>query len=268
MHESKICMILPFEYMKLCLKWATEFCELCKAKSWRSGTQVVAEAAANTVRHLNSHLEIYNQAIEFLDSYNGPSFRPSKDKYSLATGGVPTNLHVQIFKIVDKDLVVSCPFLTIGATAAIPLRFSNGGIHRLRENLYNNLDKNGLDHTNIARFASRRRTLLEAKKTIGSLTRKIENDWQIGEFGSVDKTGLEILAEVRLLHETINDMIASFPLINNLFNIVAGDGTADDDSRQSLANQLDALEMSMISLNSKMAVIDTINDSKVSFLIA
>ena len=81
----------------------------------------------------------------------------------------------------------------------------------------------------------------------------------------MDKTGLEILAEVRLLHETINDMIASFPLINNLFNIVTGDGTTDDDSRQSLSNQLDALEMSMISLNSKMAVIDTVNDSKVSF---
>uniref|UniRef100_A0A7E4W547 PH domain-containing protein n=1 Tax=Panagrellus redivivus TaxID=6233 RepID=A0A7E4W547_PANRE len=261
MYESKLTMIAPLEYTKLAKKWSVELCDLLKSKSWRSNNAIVLEAATNAVRHLNSHIEIYAQAIEFLEKYDGPSFRPSKEKYSLALGPVPTNLHVQFFKIVDKDVTTTCHFVTIGATSAIPLRFPNGGLHRQKLALYSSMDATRLDHSNGVRFATRRRTLLESKKTIGSLTRKIDVDWQVGKFGHVDKIGLEILAEVRQLHGTIVDMISSFPNINNLFNTVyTHEGS--DDHQYSLSSQLDALEMSMISLNSKMAVIDTIEDNK------
>lgn len=123
MYESKLSIILPFEYIKLANKWAVELVNVIKSKNWRSGSSIVTEAAANAIRHLNSNIEIYGQIIEHMENYDGPSFRKSKDKFSLVMGPVPTNLHIQNFQVIDKDVQLSCYYVTCGATAAIPLRF-------------------------------------------------------------------------------------------------------------------------------------------------
>uniref|UniRef100_A0AC35FF36 PH domain-containing protein n=2 Tax=Panagrolaimus sp. PS1159 TaxID=55785 RepID=A0AC35FF36_9BILA len=261
MYESKLSIILPFEYIKLANKWAVELVNVVKSKSWRTGSQIVTDAAANVVRHLNSNIEIYQQAIEFLENYDGPSFRKSKDKFSIVMGPVPTNLHVQIFKVVDKDAKLSCHYVTSGATAAIPLRFKNGGLHRQKESLLASLDDHAIDNTDNVLFSQRRHALLKSKKIIGTLTRKIDNEWQIGEFGHKDLTGAEILAEIKRLYETITSMTSSIANINNLFNVIYNNELLNEESRISLATQMDALEMSVISLDSKMEVINTIDDN-------
>ena len=58
------------------------------------------------------------------------------------------------------------------------------------------MDPIKLDHINESRFYARRQILQTAKRRIGDLTRKIENDWHVSSFGVVDKIGLGILAEV------------------------------------------------------------------------
>jgi hypothetical protein len=84
------------------------------------------EALHNAVRHLNSNIEVYTQSAEFLDSYTGPSFRPSHEKLRVAFTPVPTNLHVQYFRVGD---FTTHRFLTCGAVAALPLRFHVGLEH-------------------------------------------------------------------------------------------------------------------------------------------
>lgn len=110
-------------------------------------------------------------------------------------------------------------------------------------------------------FSQRRHALLKSKKIIGTLTRKIDNEWQIGEFGHKDLTGAEILAEIKRLYETITSMTSSIANINNLFNVIYNNELLNEESRISLATQMDALEMSVISLDSKMEVINTIDDN-------
>lgn len=73
------------------------------------------------VRHLNSNIEVYTQSIEFFEGYSGPYFRPSVEKFRMAFGAAPLNLHVQFFQIDGKPAGY---FLTSGASAAVPLRFT------------------------------------------------------------------------------------------------------------------------------------------------
>lgn len=98
------------------------------------------------------------------------------------------------------------------------------------------------------------------------MSRKIDNEWHIGEFGQKDYTGAEILAEIKKLYETITGMTSTIANINNLFNAIYCNEQIAEEQRTSLASQMDALEMSVISLDSKMLVIDTIDDNAVCIL--
>lgn len=59
-------------------------------------------------------------SLEFLESYAGPSFRSSVEKFRVAFASVPTNLHLQQFFIEGH----SYSYLTVGTASAIPLRFA------------------------------------------------------------------------------------------------------------------------------------------------
>lgn len=66
----------------------------------------------------------------------------------------------------------------------------------------------------------------------------------------------------------IFDLIHSFPNISNLVDSLCENGDAQlirSFLPDTLGNQLDSLEASMISLSSKMAVIDSINDDLVIY---
>lgn len=54
-----------------------------------------------------------------------------------------------------------------------------------------------IDHILDYRFYRRRRVLQAAKCTIGELSRKIETEWHIADFGKVDKTGIQLLADIK-----------------------------------------------------------------------
>lgn len=120
MFESKLSLIIPLDMVKLYIKWSSEMRDELLSQFWESRNASIVESLHNAVRHLNSNIEIYTQAAEFLESYMGPSFRSSTEKYRIAFAPVPTNLHVQYFEVNGTP---SAYFLSSGAIAALPLRF-------------------------------------------------------------------------------------------------------------------------------------------------
>ncbi|VDN39808.1 unnamed protein product [Gongylonema pulchrum] len=131
---------------------------------------------------MSSNQEILVNSLEFLEPYAGPSFRSSMEKFRVAFGSVPTNLHLQQFSL-EGHLY---NYLT------------HGGLTKQRIALHSSInDPKQIDHILDSRFYHRRRILLGAKSTIGDLARRIETDWHIADFGKVDKTGVQLLAEIK-----------------------------------------------------------------------
>ncbi|KAI1729322.1 type I inositol 3,4-bisphosphate 4-phosphatase [Ditylenchus destructor] len=260
MFESKLSFIIPLDMVKLFIKWTSELRDDLLGQLWAVRNGAMVEALHNAVRQFNSNIEIYTQSAEFIEAYIGPSFRPSKEKFRMALAPVPTNLHVQYF---DINGVRACHTVTSGAVAAAPLRFTNGGLSRIRGKFLSGLETATLDHMNEARYYSRRQTLITAKRQIGELTRRIDTEWHVGAFGKVDKVGVQIFSELKQLYETICDLVNSFPNISNLVDALCEDGFVKlrkSGVNDSLSNQMDSLEAQMISLSSKMTVIDKVND--------
>uniref|UniRef100_A0A0N5B0R7 PH domain-containing protein n=1 Tax=Syphacia muris TaxID=451379 RepID=A0A0N5B0R7_9BILA len=273
MWESKISLILPTQMVKLFLKWANEMKEEVEKRLWNLIPERQANALHSTIRHISSNQETYTNLLEFLESYAGPSFRPSVEKYRIAFGAVPTNLHVQQF-IVEGH---SYAYVTVGTASAISMRFSQGGMSRMRDSLHKALDDpERIDHILDSHFYYRRRMLLSAKSSIGILSRRIENDWRIVKFGSIDKIGVELLAEVKQLHQNLLFLINSFPGVSTLVDLLCGwsqekatiSASFYDSEKtppcthDTLDSQLDTLDASVISLNTKMAVLDTVQNDE------
>ncbi|KAH7700561.1 inositol polyphosphate-4-phosphatase, partial [Aphelenchoides avenae] len=262
MYESKLSSILPLEFVKMCKQWHVRLRDDIRDKLYGVRNASMQEAAHNAMRHLNSNIENYVQAVEFLEAYEGPSFRPSREKYRIAFAPVPTNLHVQYFHVAGGS---SAYWITSGAVSAMPLRFANGGLSRIRHTLQASLDPNGVDHTLETRFHNRQQVLQNAKRCIGELTRRIDNEWHLTAFGTPDNVGLRILADVKQVHETVIDLINSFPNIGNIVDSLCPDGLAgfrNSPVKDTLSNQTDCIEACMTSLNSKMAVLDKVDDNE------
>ncbi|VDD87449.1 unnamed protein product [Enterobius vermicularis] len=270
MWESKLSLILPTEMVRLFLKWANEMKEEVEKRLWSLIPERQADPLHNTIRHVSFNQETYTNSLEFLESYAGPSFRASVEKYRIVFGAVPTNLHVQQFMVEGHKY----SYITAGTASAISMRFAQGGMSRMRLALHKSLnDPERIDHILDSRFFYRRRILIAAKTAIGSLSRRIETDWHMVKFGNIDKIGVQLLAEVKQLHENLIDLINSFPGVSTLVDLLCDWSherlaiSADRYDTQQLVrdgldSQLDTLDASMISLNTKMAVLDTVQNNE------
>lgn len=67
----------------------------------------------------------------------------------------------------------------------------------MRNKFINGLDSLALDFTNEYRFYTRRKTLLNIKRQICELTRRIDVEWHITSFGIIDKVGVQIFSEIK-----------------------------------------------------------------------
>ncbi|MFH4976730.1 hypothetical protein AB6A40_003439 [Gnathostoma spinigerum] len=273
MWESKICILLPSLLVKQFIKWLSDMKESVENRLWSVPDEHI-DAIHNSIRNISANQETYTNSDEFLDAYNGPSFRPSVEKYRVAFGPVPTNLHVQQFKVERKTY----SYITVGTASAIPCRFQQGGLSRLRLTLHASLNSpERIDHILDSRFYDRRRTLLNAKAIIGELSQKIESGWKVPHVNSIDKQNVKLLADIKELHENLVDLINSFPgvgtLVGNLFRwgeeyeagIKRSFHKGCNIVTDHLDSQLDNLEASIISLNTKMAVIDSMENKEESY---
>ncbi|KAI6215412.1 hypothetical protein M3Y94_00382500 [Aphelenchoides besseyi] len=262
MYESKLSMVLPIELARTFRRCSIGLRDVLREKFCNMRNNALMEATLHVMRHLNSNIEVYTQMIEFLDDYVGPYFRPSKEKFRLAFSVVPVNLHVQSLQIGADS---SWYFVTCGAISAAPLRYRSGGLSRLRDTLNLSLEPNAQNHVTETRFFTRRKTLENANALIDNLTRRISNDWHVGEFGVVDKVGLQLFSEAKQLYELLVDLTQSFPNIHNLVDSLCPGGMAQMAKPlvvETLSSQLDSLEAAIISLNTKMAVIDKVKENK------
>jgi hypothetical protein len=103
-------------------------------------------------------------------------------------------MHVQCLNIQSNTLL-TC--ITTGAVTAASLRYKHGGLSRIRDSLNASLDQTAQNHTLETRFYTRRKTLESAGSLIEALSRRINHDWHVGEFGAVDQVGLQLLSEVK-----------------------------------------------------------------------
>uniref|UniRef100_A0A0R3RVL3 PH domain-containing protein n=1 Tax=Elaeophora elaphi TaxID=1147741 RepID=A0A0R3RVL3_9BILA len=253
MWESKLCTTLPIQLVKLYLKWCNEMTEQLKSRLWCVPNEYL-DPVHDCLRHLSANQEIFVDSLEFLESYAGPSFRSSMEKFRVAFASVPTNLHLQQFSVEGH----SYSYLTVGTASAIPL--------------LNNPKQ--VDHILDCRFYRRRRILQAAKCTIGELSRKIETEWHIADFGKVDKTGIQLMADIKQLHESLVDLIGSFPVVSTLVDYLSHWSRSQSSTTRlslekerhvipdGLDSQLDTIDAFLISLNTKMAVIDSVPNSE------
>uniref|UniRef100_A0A915D7L3 Uncharacterized protein n=1 Tax=Ditylenchus dipsaci TaxID=166011 RepID=A0A915D7L3_9BILA len=224
---------------ELFIKWTSEMRDDLLGHLWTVKNAAIIEALHNAVRHCNSNIEIYTNQLNFSSHMLGHH-----------SG-----------RLLKNFVLHFLPFLLIYTYNTF--KFANGGLHKIRNKFVEGLEPSGLDHTNEMRYYSRRSTLLSAKRQIGELTRRIDLEWRVGAFGLVDKVGVQIFSEMKQLHETVCDLIHSFPNISNLVDSLCEGGYVqlkNSGVRDTLSNQLDSLEALMISLSSKMAVIDKIDD--------
>lgn len=259
MSETKLSLILPKEIIKLNRKKISEFSGLLESrlKAW---PQSSISWLHEVIRQLREMSETYEQCFEFVDNYSGPNFRKSTEKHRVAFGLVPTNLHIHSYDINSSD---KRDFITAGTASAIPYRYNNGGLARLYTQL--DVEPYNFDYT----FWNKRQVLLDLKKTIGELSHKIEKEWKIAKFGSPDKICLQIHAGIKQVYEGLKDVLSSLPDVERCSEILLKEERRRDEAGvkmpetrvyDNIQNQIDRIDAMSVSLNTKIAVIDTLNE--------
>ncbi|CAO4369300.1 unnamed protein product [Caenorhabditis nigoni] len=259
MSETKLSLILPKEIIKLNRKRISEFSGLLESRL-RVWPQSSVSWLHEVIRQLREMSETYEQCFEFVDNYSGPHFRKSTEKHRVAFGLVPTNLHIHSYDINSND---KRDFITAGTASAIPYRYNNGGLAKLYTLL--DVEPYNFDYT----FWNKRQTLLDLKKTIGELSHKIEKEWKIAKFGSPDKICLQVHAGIKQVYEGLKDVLSTLPDIEHCSDILleeekkrldAGGKMPETRVYDNIQNQIDRIDAMIVSLNTKIAVIDTLNE--------
>ncbi|KAK6011261.1 hypothetical protein OSTOST_23665, partial [Ostertagia ostertagi] len=191
----------------------------------------------------------------------GPSFRKSTEKHRVAFAPVPTNLHVHQSTVDNR---VTREVLSCGTTSALPLRFQHGGLSRIATLL--EIDRMFHDFP----FWSRRFFLADLKKYVGQLNRRLDAEWNDGNFEKRAKLSSDIASGIRSVFERFKDIADSIAELDEYAEILA-----DEENRRvslgqnidrripdTLQNQMDTIDAMVISLTTKVAVMDKINEEQ------
>ncbi|RCN46075.1 hypothetical protein ANCCAN_07941 [Ancylostoma caninum] len=260
MSESKLSIVLPLELVKLYKKWITEFACLLESRQLRWPSFAIS-GLHDVLREVRENSETLEQCSEFLQNYSGPPFRKSTEKHRVAFAPVPTNLHVH-HSTVDQR--VARGVLSCGTASALPLRFQSGGLTRLSTLL--EIDQTYHDFN----FFSKRQMVVDLKKFLGQLSHRIDVEWVGGSFDKRSKLCSDVADGVKSVYEQLKDVIDSVAELEKYVDILM-----DDEKRRSflgqnierqipdsLQNQLDTIDAMLVSLSTKVAVMDRINDEQ------
>ncbi|VDO27410.1 unnamed protein product [Heligmosomoides polygyrus] len=177
--------------------------------------------------------------ICFHVSVQGPSFRKSTEKHRVAFAPVPTNLHCHRSSIDNR---VTREVLSCGTASALPLRFQNGGLSRLASSL--ELDRAYHDFP----FWSARQTLSGLKKVVGQLSHSV--------------------SKKSMFFPSISSIVESITELERYAGILV-----DEENRRlalgqkrlmldGLQNQIDNVDAVVISLSTKVAVMDKMSSEQ------
>lgn len=255
MHESKLCMGLPYDLIRTFRQFAINMRNVFQQKFCHMQNDALVKTYLELMKQLDSNIVVYTQMVDYLDNYAGPSFKPSRDKFRLESAVVPINLHVQRLKIKPDDISWSC--ITCGAVTGAALRKRHSSLYKLRKTLNTNFDYLGKNYTKEALFYTRQKTLKDAKATIMTLTRKINNEQNVD---------FNLLSEAKQLHQLLLDLIQSFPNVRDLVDALCLNGLAQMSKPligKTLSNQLKLLEAAFTELDTK--AVNKVNDDQVAF---
>ncbi|KAK6011129.1 hypothetical protein OSTOST_23797, partial [Ostertagia ostertagi] len=260
MSESKLSIVLPVELVKLYKKWIIEFSCLLESRQHQWPLFAIPYLY-DVLREIRANTETLEQCSEFLENYSGPSFRKSTEKHRVAFAPVPTNLHVHQSTVDNR---VTREVLSCGTTSALPLRFQHGGLSRIATLL--EIDRMFHDFP----FWSRRFFLADLKKYVGQLNRRLDAEWNDGNFEKRAKLSSDIASGIRSVFERFKDIADSIAELDEYAEILA-----DEENRRvslgqnidrripdTLQNQMDTIDAMVISLTTKVAVMDKINEEQ------
>ncbi|GMT20191.1 hypothetical protein PFISCL1PPCAC_11488, partial [Pristionchus fissidentatus] len=246
--ESKLSIALPLEFVKLYKQWTTETIQ--QIESFERRCPAHDEPSRQELsRLLRENSETLEQTWEFLSTYSGPSFRKSTEKRRVAFAPVPTNLHYQRFGPLGGE---ERHVLSAGVAAALPLRFQSGGLPKLRASL--SLHSAYTD----AIFSAKRCELFEIKKLIGALSHKLETEWPSDkERERLDKLCVDLQAGVKQVYARLRDVETGLAGVERHVDSLMDIGHSPD----TLRNQIDNIDAMLVSLQTKIAVLDSLMES-------
>ncbi|XGW15886.1 hypothetical protein V3C99_001382 [Haemonchus contortus] len=260
MSESKLSLILPLELVKLYKKWITEFSSLLEIRQHQWPAFAIPYLY-DVLREIRANTETLEQCYEFLENYSGPSFRKSTEKHRVAFAPVPTNLHVHQSTIDNR---VSREVLSCGTTSALPLRFQYGGLSRITASL--EIDRMFHDLP----FWSRRYFLFEIKKKIGQLNYRLDTEWDNGDFEKRAKLSSDLSSEIKSVFERFKQISEEIAELDRYAEILVNDENRRASLGQNvtrevpdtLQNQMDTVDAMVMSLTTKVAVMDKIKEEE------
>ncbi|KAK5974995.1 hypothetical protein GCK32_002894, partial [Trichostrongylus colubriformis] len=260
MLESKLSIVLPQELVKLYKKWIIEFSCILESRQ-QQWPKPAIPYLYDVLREIRANTETLEQCSEFLENYSGPSFRKSTEKHRVAFAPVPTNLHVHQFTI---DSRVSREVLSCGTTSALPLRFQHGGLSRIATLL--EIKRMFHDFP----FWSRRHLLTEMKKYVGQLNHRLDAEWSNGALEKRVKLCTDLASGIRSVFDRLKEINDSIMELEEYADMLA-----DEENRRlslgqnivrripdTLQNQMDTIDAMVISLTTKVAVMDKINEEQ------
>ncbi|KJH47847.1 hypothetical protein DICVIV_06042 [Dictyocaulus viviparus] len=282
MSESKLSIVLPLELVKLYKKWTTEFCGLLESCQHRWPAFVIP-TLHDMLREVRENSETLEQCREFLENYSGPPFRKSTEKHRVAFAPVPTNLHVHQYTI---DMEITREILSCGTASALPFRFQSGGLSRLSTLV--DVDRAYQDFP----FWSKRQFIVDLKKHVGQLSHRnfrVDVEWSDGnsnkraslcsdlscgirtvdEFTSY-KSYMSLLTTMFEVYNQMNEIIEKIPELDKHVDMLMEEEKqrhfigrkVDSIIKDSLQNQKDIIDAMLISLSTKVAIIDNIDEEK------
>ncbi|KAE9416064.1 hypothetical protein Angca_002288, partial [Angiostrongylus cantonensis] len=269
MSESKLSIVLPLELIKLYKKWITEFFYLLETKRSRWPGSVIP-ILNDVLREVRENSETLEQCREFLENYSGPPFRKSTEKHRVAFAPVPTNLHVHQYTIDNRATreVLSC-----GTASALPLRFQSGGLTRLSALL--GIDRSYQDFP----FWSKRKILMDLKRYLGQLSHRLDVEWSGTDFTGRTKLCSDLSSRLQEAYEQLNEITDNMAELDTYADLLVDEekrrfSTGENASciisqswpkqqiRDSLQNQKDTIDAMFVSLTTKLAIMDKINDEQ------
>uniref|UniRef100_A0A0N4ZXE9 PH domain-containing protein n=1 Tax=Parastrongyloides trichosuri TaxID=131310 RepID=A0A0N4ZXE9_PARTI len=276
MYESKLCFIMATELLNLFKKWNSEALEEMNSRMKYFSSTIMQESVRNAMRYMNENDESYARVLESISVYNKGFYKSSVDKNRIDLAAAPVNLHVQYFVVENENIGF---FITHGAPTAYPLKYDKGGLGRIKNTFAEMLDSPiAIDHTMENRYYYRKRDLLSMKKQIGELYQQIDMKWDKETYEDATKFALKTLGDIKRIHESLLDIINSFPDLSNLIDSLyefskrrdSLYGTTNSINKKTnipfligdtLTNQLDNIDAQIISLNTKVDAMDKLKDT-------
>uniref|UniRef100_A0A0K0E8D4 PH domain-containing protein n=1 Tax=Strongyloides stercoralis TaxID=6248 RepID=A0A0K0E8D4_STRER len=278
MYESKLCFIMATELLNLFKKWNFEALEEMNLRMKYFSSTIMQESVRNAIRYMNENDESYARVIESISIYSKGFFKSSLDKNRIDLAAAPVNLHVQYFIVENENTGF---YITHGAPTAYPLKYDKGGLSRIKNNFAEMLGSPiSIDHTMESRYYLRRRDLLGMKKQIGEMYQQIDTKWDNETYENCIKDAVKILGDIKRIHESLLDIINSFPDLSSLIDSLYEFGKKRENyyskSNKSfnqnsnmpfmigdtLTNQIDNIDAQIISLNTKVDAMDKLKDTE------